>query len=120
MLTPRAAGEPVGAARSCSLQLSLACSLQAELTSGSPLLYMITLPNASSLPLVTLTLIFMLNVESSLFLEACLLFFFFLSNVISNYNLEVLFSFFLINLLNKYANISSALYKKHIHTTSNP
>lgn len=62
--------------RSRSLQLSLACSLQAEeLTSGhhysrSPLLYMTTLLNASSLPLLTLTLLFTLNVESSLFLEA--------------------------------------------------
>lgn len=116
----------MGDVRSRSLQLSLACSLQAEeLTSGyhyssSPLLYMTTLLNASSLPLVTLTLLFTLNVESSLFLEAYFTVQKNFSNVISNYNLEVLFSFFLINLLNKYANISSALYKKYIHTTNNP
>lgn len=41
------------------------------------------------------------------------------SNTISSYNLEMAFSFILINLLNKYANISSALYKNTYtqHTT---
>lgn len=42
------------------------------------------------------------------------------SNTISRYNLEMIFSSILITLLNKYANISSALYKKYIHTTNNP
>lgn len=80
-----------------------------------PWLCMTTLPNASPLPLATLTSL-TLNMEPSLFLEAyftvpCGIFW----QYFLNYNLEMIFSLTLINLLNKYANISSALYKK-IHT----
>lgn len=57
-------------------------------------------------------LLFILNVESSFFLEAYFTVQCVFSNTISSYNLEMMFSFILINLLNKYANISSALYKK--------
>lgn len=67
-----------------------------------------------------LVLLFILNVESSLFLEAYFTVQCGFSNTISSYNLEMIFSFIPINLLNKYANISSALYKKYIHTTNNP
>lgn len=85
-------------------------------------LSMTTLPNASPLPLATRTSLLILNVEPSLFLEAyftapCGIFF---GNTFSSYNLEVIFSLILLNLLNKYANISSALYKKYIHTTTTP
>lgn len=67
-----------------------------------------------------LVLLFILNVESSLFLEAYFTVQCVFSNTTSSYNLEMIFSFILINLLNKYANISSALYKKYIDTTNNP
>lgn len=60
-------------------------------------------------------LLFILDVESTLFLESYFTVQCLFSNTISSYNLEMIFSFLLINLLNKYAKISSALYKK-IHT----
>jgi len=89
------------------------------MTPGSSVLNTTILLN-TSLPLITPFLLFNLHVESSLFLEAYFTVQGVFSNTIFSYNLEMIFSFILINLLNKYANISSTLYKKYIHTTNNP
>lgn len=86
------------------------------MTPGSPVLNRTILLN-TSLPLKMLVLLFILNVESSLFLEASFTVQCVFSNTVSSYNLEIIFSFILINLLNKYAKVSSALYKKYVHTT---
>lgn len=89
------------------------------MTPGSPVLNRTILLN-TSLPLKMLVLLFILNVELSLFLEASFTVQCVFSNTVSSYNLEIIFSFILINLLNKYAKVSSALYKKYVHTTDDP
>lgn len=100
-------GRPAEQTRSHSIHLSLAWNLQAE--------KMITVLNMTirlntSLP-ITAGLKFYPQCGIRFILEAYFKVRCVFSNTISSYNLETIFSFILINLLNKYANISSALYK---------
>lgn len=104
--TRGAQGRAAELTRSHSSQLSLPWNLQAEkiITVLNTIL-----PN-TYLPLIAgLTLYPQCGIRFVLeayFKVQCVF-----SNTISSYNLEIIFSFILINLLNKYANISSALYK---------
>lgn len=102
-----ACGRPAEQTRSHSIHLSLAWNMQAK--------EMITVLNTTirlhtSLPL-TAGLTFHPQCGIRLILDAYFKVWCICSNTISSYNLETAFSFILINLLNKYANISSALYK---------
>lgn len=100
-------GRPAEQTRSHSIHLSLAWHLQAE--KMITVLNTTILLNASLPPIAGLT--FYPQCGIRFILEAYFKVLCVFSNTISSYNLEMIFSFILINLLNKYANISSALYK---------
>lgn len=109
-------GMPAEQSRSHSIHLSLAWDLQAEkmITALN-----MTIQLKTSLPL-TAGLTFHPQCGIRFILEADFKVRCVFSNTISSYNLEMAFSLILINLLNKYANISSALYKNTYTQQTNP